>query len=253
MLTVQAFRASLTEGRFTRPKWISASELDSTDENNRKGSLMLKKYVLKNRAFLLFIFFMFMFRSAVADWNEVPTGSMKPTIIEGDRILVNKAAYDIRIPFTHVSLHRVSDPATGDIVVFDSAAAGKRLVKRVVGVPGDVVELTDNILHINERPLEYAPHASSGVTVDLTEELLGIAHKIRVTKGGSRLSSFSPVEVPAGHYLVLGDNRDASADSRVIGFVPRKEIVGRTRSVVVSLNYDKFYLPRPDRVFRTIL
>ena len=74
---------------------------------------------------------------------------MKPTILEGDRILVNKMAYDIRVPFTLISLHKIADPARGDIIVFDSAVADKRLVKRVVGIPGDRVELINNILFIN--------------------------------------------------------------------------------------------------------
>lgn len=87
----------------------------------------MRKWVLKawkeNKSFLLFIALMFVFRSAVADWNEVPTGSMKPTIVEGDRILVNKLAYDIRVPFTHIPLLKISDPARGDIIIFDSKAS----------------------------------------------------------------------------------------------------------------------------------
>lgn len=84
------------------------------------------KLLRENRSLLLFILLMSVFRSAVADWNTVPTGSMKPTIVEGDRILVDKAAYDIRLPFTHISLVKLADPQRGDIIVFDSAAAGKK-------------------------------------------------------------------------------------------------------------------------------
>src|SRR6478735_9147129 len=89
------------------------------------------------RGFAVFVVLMVIFRSALADWNVVPTGSMKPTIIEGDRILVNKLAYDFKIPLTHISLHKFADPGRGDIVVFDSRAAATRLVKRVIGLPGD--------------------------------------------------------------------------------------------------------------------
>ena len=89
------------------------------------------------RGFALFIVLMIIFRSALADWNVVPTGSMKPTILEGDRILVNKLAYDFKVPLTHISVYKFADPKRGDIVVFDSKPADTRLVKRVIGLPGD--------------------------------------------------------------------------------------------------------------------
>ena len=203
-----------------------------------------------NRNFILFILLMFIFRSAVADWNHVPSGSMKPTILIGDRILVNKMAYDIRIPFTHISLVRLADPGRGDIVIFDSAVSGKRLVKRVVGVPGDSVELDNNILIINGKKLSYRIENTSPAGIDETENIFGVTHRIRIHANNQNLfSSFAPVTVPPDHYLVLGDNRDNSADSRFIGFIPRNEIVGRSRRVVMSLDYDHYYLPRSGRFF----
>src|ERR1044072_7496236 len=84
------------------------------------------------------------FRSAVADWNDVPTGSMKPTILEGDRIFVNKLAYDLKLPFLGWRLIQWYDPSRGDVIVFASPADRTRLVKRVVGLPGDRIELVDN-------------------------------------------------------------------------------------------------------------
>ncbi|WP_111641871.1 signal peptidase I [Marinimicrobium alkaliphilum] len=216
----------------------------------------MKKWILRswreNKSLILFIALMLIFRSAVADWSDVPTGSMKPTIVEGDRIFVNKLAYDIRIPFTKVSLFTFSDPVRGDIVIFDSKASGKRLVKRVVGSPGDIIELNDNILTINGEQLDYVTITSSASTVDKLENMPGIEHVVRIDKRGSRLSSFRSLEVPSEHYLVLGDNRDNSVDSRVIGFVPRNEIVGRSRSVVLSLDYDNYYIPRQDRFFHAL-
>lgn len=206
----------------------------------------------ENRSFVLFITLMFVFRSAFADWNIVPTGSMKPTILEGDRILVNKMAYDLRIPFTHISLYKVSDPLRGDIVVFDSKASGKKLVKRIVGIPGDVVELHNNVLRINGEQLAYQDIISSQLTTDRVENLFGIKHLVRVKKNGPRLSNFRSVAVPAEYYLALGDNRDNSADSRVIGFVTRNEIVGRSKSVVLSFDYENFYIPRKNRFFHTL-
>lgn len=212
----------------------------------------VKKIVKDNSQLLIFLALMFIFRSSIADWNTVPTGSMKPTILEGDRIFVNKMAYDLRIPFTHVSLLRLSDPSRGDIVIFDSVRSDKRLVKRIIGIPGDVVAMKNNILYLNGEPLDYRTVTSTPVTVDQSENLSGVEHRIRIHKNGSRLSSFMPVKVPADSYLALGDNRDNSADSRVIGFVPREEIVGRSRSVVMSLNYENFYLPRTDRFFQVL-
>ena len=206
----------------------------------------------ENKAFFLFILLMFVFRSVFADWNSVPTGSMKPTILEGDRILVNKIAYDVRLPFSHISLYKISDPARGDIIIFDSSAAAEKLVKRVIGTPGDVIELEDNVLVINGKRLSYQYISSTPSTTDESEDLSGIHHLIRVHNPGSPLSSFFPVRVPRDYYLVMGDNRDNSADSRVIGFIPRAEFVGRTSRVILSFNYDNFYIPRSGRFFHSL-
>jgi signal peptidase I len=195
---------------------------------------------------------MLMFRSVIADWNAVPTGSMKPTILEGDRILVNKMAYDLRLPFSHISLLKRGDPARGEIVIFDSEAAGKRLVKRVIGLPGDSVAMHSNRLWINGEQLDYSDAVEAKGGSDKIENLLGVEHSVRWLGKDNGLSSFPPVRVPDGHYLVLGDNRDNSADSRVIGFIPRDEIVGRARHVVLSLNYDNYYLPRANRFLQQL-
>lgn len=205
-----------------------------------------------NKGLLLFILLSFMFRSSFADWNTVPTGSMKPTIIEGDRILVNKMAYDIRVPFTHHSLYKVSDPLPGDIVIFDSKVSDKRLVKRIIGVPGDVVEMRDNTLFINGKKLSYRDVTSTEYSSDKIEYIADMEHFVRFNKGGSRLSNFDSIIVANDHYLALGDNRDHSADSRVIGFVPRGEIVGRTKSVVMSLDYENYFIPRLNRFFHSL-
>jgi len=210
------------------------------------------EFLKENKSFLLLLILMFVFRSSFADWNTVPTSSMKPTILIGDRILVNKMAYDIRLPFTHVSLFKISDPERGDIIIFDSKVSNKKLVKRVIGLPGDIIQLKNNVLYINGEELLYKDVALSDMTTDRIENLLGMEHFVRVKKTGTIMSSFLPVKVPEGFYLALGDNRDNSADSRVIGFVPRKEIVGRSRSVVMSLNYENYYIPRTDRFFHTL-
>ena len=207
----------------------------------------------QHRGIILFVFLMLMFRSGIADWNSVPTSSMKPTILEGDRIWVNKLAYDVRLPLTSISLHRHGHPQRGDIVVFDSRRADKRLVKRVIGLPGDVVELRHNQLVLNGKPAEYNLRYRTANSIYLSEEVAGIKHDIMLqVQLNNPLSSFGPVQVPPQHYLVLGDNRDNSADSRVYGFVARDEIIGRSKSVVMSLNYDKYYLPRTGRVLQPL-
>lgn len=212
----------------------------------------IKRMWSENRGLLAFIVLMSVFRSLVADWNTVPTGSMKPTIIEGDRILVNKMAYDLRLPFSHISLIELGEPQRGEIVIFDSEKAGMRLVKRVIALPGDIVGMQENRLYLNGRWLDYQP-VQQGVSGSVVEEgLEGHPHPIQLQWSASELSDFGPVTVPDGHYLVLGDNRDRSADSRVYGFVPRQEIVGRSDTVVVSLNYDNYYLPRSDRFWQAL-
>ena len=205
------------------------------------------------RAFALFIFLMIIFRSALADWNVVPTGSMKPTILEGDRILVNKLAYDLRIPLTHVSIYQFADPKRGDIVIFDSKLADTRLVKRVIGLPGDTVEMRHNRLGINGIEAQYSNVEYAADAIFAVESYLGMSHRVELSRTGpGHLSSFDPITVPEDHYLVLGDNRDNSADSRVYGFIPRDEIIGNARTIVLSLNYDHYYLPRVDRFFRPL-
>jgi signal peptidase I len=208
----------------------------------------IRSMVRENRSLVLFIVLMAVFRSSLADWNSVPTGSMKPTIIEGDRILVNKLAYDLKLPLINKSIYRIAEPKRGDIVIFDSKVADKRLVKRVVGLPGDVVALKDNQLVINGAASTYSGIDAKRDVISAVETYGNSSHAIQLAPGSSGgLRSFEPVEIPDDHYLVLGDNRDNSADSRVIGFVPRKEIIGRSQMVVLSVNYDNYYLPRADR------
>jgi signal peptidase I len=209
----------------------------------------------RNKGFLAFMLCMFVFRSAVADWNVVPTGSMQPTIRIGDRILVDRAAYDIRLPFTHISLHKIADPARGDIVVLDSTEANERLVKRVIGVPGDRIALRGNRLYVNGQAARYSSIRVAGIGDDRADpahyelERTGDATRIvRLSDYRPSIgSNFGPVTVPAGHYLLMGDNRDNSYDSRFLGFAGRGEILGRARYVAFSLDPAHHYLPRKDR------
>src|SRR3989442_1080224 len=113
------------------------------------------------RPVLILALVLFSIRSSLADWNDVPTGSMKPTILEGDRVFVNKLAYDLKVPFTTWHVAQWDNPRRGDIVVFYSPHDGKRLVKRVVGLPGDTLELRQDTLFINAAPVAYEPLATN--------------------------------------------------------------------------------------------
>jgi len=202
------------------------------------------------------------FRSAIADWYDVPTGSMKPTIIEGDRIFVNKLAYDLKFPFTSLQLAHWDDPGRGDIVVFYSPYDGKRLVKRVVGLPGDRIELINNYVYANGKIAIYEPLSQDIIdqlspidrehSLFAEEKLSDKEHPVMLSPTRPSLRSFGPVRVPQGQYFVMGDNRDNSFDSRWFGFVERGRIVGRASTVVASLNPDRHYLPRWHRFLRTL-
>ncbi|KGJ96736.1 signal peptidase I [Colwellia psychrerythraea] len=211
-----------------------------------------------NRKFLIFILLMSVFRSAVADWYSVPTGSMQPTIQEGDRIVVNKMAYDIRLPFTDVTLISLDTPKRGEIIVFESKAADLRLIKRVIGLPGDVVTMNNEVLNINGKTLTYTPSSKDNPlknvrAITYVETVDDIQHHINIDNSASdTYSNFPPVTVPEGHYLVLGDNRRHSADSRVYGFVPHNELKGKATAIAFSVNYDNYYIPRTDRLFQDI-
>jgi len=202
------------------------------------------------------------FRSAVADWNDVPTGSMKPSILEGDRILVNKLAYDLKVPFTTWQIRKWGEPSRGDIAVFFSPADGRRLVKRVIGLPGDFLELKDNELWVNGVPATYGrlePEIVQQLDGDqqtffhfAREEMSGKTHPVMMAPLGSAYRSFGPVQVPEGGYFMMGDNRDDSLDSRWFGFVDRRLVVGRATAVVVSVNPHDHYAPRWHRFFTSL-
>ena len=201
-------------------------------------------------------------RSSLADWNDVPTGSMKPTILEGDRVFVNKLAYDLKVPFTTRHLAEWSNPHRGEIVVFYSPHDGQRLVKRVVGLPGDTLELRHNTLILNGEPVGYRPLAEEllrdvspsdrAVQVFAGEQLPGRPHAVAATPQVSARRDFGPIVVPEERYFMMGDNRDNSFDSRYFGTVERKSILGQATSVVVSFDNRRHWLPRWHRFFSAL-
>ncbi|MFV2060643.1 MAG: signal peptidase I [Gammaproteobacteria bacterium] len=218
----------------------------------------LKSFWIEWRSFFVFIALMFLFRSAIADWYTVPTGSMKPTIIEGDRIFVNKVAYDLKLPFTLVTLASWGNPERGDVVVFDSLKDDKRLIKRVVGLPGDIIEIKNNQLFINSIPAKYSDTDQSMVEqywdiASTDSSIKPVLYKEQVDQkehlitllqyGMPEARNFGPYRVPENKYFMLGDNRDNSADSRFIGPIDRKFILGQANKIVFSTKqYQRLFL-----------
>ena len=203
-------------------------------------------------------------KSSFAGINYVPSGSMKPTILEGDVVFVNRLAYDFKVPFTRWHLAEWAQPARGDIVVCFAPDDGIRLVKRVIGLPGDTIELRRDILVINGVPLRYAllPSTVAGArdldprerqaAIFAQEQLGARAHAVMALPRLPAPRDFGPVHVPAGHYFMMGDNRDISRDSRYFGFMPRAAIVGKAKSVVISGDLDHWLRPRLNRFFSAL-
>jgi len=213
-------------------------------------------WVRGNRGFVIFILLFGVFRTAVADWNPIPSGSMRPTLLEGDVVLVNRLAFSVKVPLTNIVLARLGEPDRGDVVTFFSPKDGTRLIKRVVAVPGDTVEMRSKILIVNGRPANYAPigTATEELAPGLETEALRLDertgardHLVQWLGRSDEHDSFGPVAIPPDRYLMLGDNRDNSADSRYFGLVPRELIIGRAVMILASADISGHWTPRLER------
>jgi signal peptidase I len=231
-------------------------------------------------------------RSSLVDWNDVPTGSMQPTIFVGDRIFVNKLAYGFKVPYTTWHLKQWSAPKAGEVVIFYSPEDGTRLVKRVIAGPGDRVVSKNGRLTITHRSSEpqtvetvewtpFSPPADFPLPKDQVREYVFYKEKlgdsthvialrpdrwVEHVRVQSQMRGLDPdpskrdfdLTIPKSEegkedlYLMMGDNRDNSRDSRWIGLVPRGRILGRANRVIFSLDYDDMYLPRKDRFFKEL-
>jgi signal peptidase I len=217
----------------------------------------MKTWLRENKGFFLFILLLGIFRTAVADWNPIPSGSMRPNLLEGDVVFVNRLAYDIKLPLTDVVLAHLNDPKRGDIVTFTSPSDGKRLIKRLVALPGDTVEMHHKQLFINGEHAEYQlltltretlSQGESLPAVRMSENVAGNQRVIQWLPDLHRATDFAPMVVPADSFLMLGDNRDNSVDSRYIGLVPRNVLIGRAERILVSAAILDDWSLRTDRI-----
>jgi signal peptidase I len=193
-------------------------------------------------------------RSSIIEPYKIPSGSMIPTLFIGDHIFVNKFAYGFKVPFTEFFLDKplyVTDeklPARGDVIVFKFPKDPTiNYIKRVVGLPGDRIQIRDKILFINGQEIKTEklndPSLEDGIENDddrrvltlYTEDLMGVKHPVLYNMTTLMNSDYGEVTVPTGKLLCLGDNRDKSSDSRFWGFVPVENIKGK--AMFVWLNF----------------
>jgi signal peptidase I len=190
------------------------------------------------KSFFPILFGVLLLRSFLFEPFQIPTGSMIPTLNVGDFIVVNKYAYGVRLPVVGTKIIDVGEPKRGDVMVFIPPHEPNYYIKRVIGLPGDHVQYRDKVIYINGEAL---PQQDATLLENLgvmhSRELIGgIEHDIYTAAGErfERLYEFMPPEgfvVPAGHYFMMGDNRDNSSDSRYWGPVSEKSIVGKAVAV----------------------
>jgi signal peptidase I len=196
--------------------------------------MLRRKTVIISLSSLLFLVIL----NGILRTYVVAGPSDAPSYIRNDRVIVNNWAYNLNVPYTTRKLASWSDPKRGDMVILTMHIhENQTALKRIVGLPGDTVEMKDNVLFINGKPLEYQVLDSSEFrqisennslgSVIAIERGLNHDHYITYTPGFSDHASFGPITVNPGHYFILGDNRDNSFDSRMLGQIPRRLVHGK--------------------------
>ena len=242
--------------------WPISNLLRKKMKNWRPTKFIYRIWKEWRRTIFFIVFVLIPVKSSLADWNWVPTGSMNPTIMEGDLVYVDKMAYDLRFPLTFYRLAKWSNPKRGDIVICFSPQDQTRLVKRVIAVPGDTIEMKRNALFLNGRSAtyrtidskytKYLPLELKKRSILAMEGLDGSTHAVMSTPSSRAMRDFGPITVPPDKYFVMGDNRDSSKDSRYFGFVERKVIVGKAKAVLLSFDITDKYQPRLKRFFASL-
>lgn len=208
-------------------KQTNRSEPDTT----RPKKSRLRENV---EAILIAILLALFIRTFIVQAFKIPSGSMKPTLQIGDHILVNKFTYGVDLPFTDVTIIPGGRPERGDIIVFEyPVEPDKDFIKRVIGIPGDVVEIRDKTVYVNGKPIDQ------GYTMHTEDHVIPVGKNPR--------DNFGPVRIPENEYFVLGDNRDNSYDSRFWGFVEEETIKGKAFIIYWSWDSEQFW-PRWSRL-----
>jgi signal peptidase I len=216
--------------------------------SQKKGaSLGLLTLVEYSRSFFPVLLFVLVIRSFVFEPFRIPSGSMMPTLLKGDFIFVQKFAYGLRLPVTEMKIIETGTPERGDVVVFRLPSDPSiNYIKRVVGLPGDVIVYRRHQLTINGEVVESEKHPrASNSDPRYIEQLGAREHEIRINSA-SHVRGDGEFEVPEGHYFMMGDNRDNSTDSRFIGYVPESHLVGE--AVRIWLHMDGLNWPRWERI-----
>jgi len=206
---------------------------------NKSGATEEPIVVEYAKSFFPVLFIVLMLRSFVIEPFQIPSGSMIPTLEVGDFILVNKYHYGLRLPVVGTKIVENNAPQRGEVMVFIPPHDPRYFIKRVVGLPGDRIDYENKILRINGEQLEVdivdevmietAVGMRSGILFN--EQLGPVNHNAQIVASDTRGSSRTSWIVPPGHYFMMGDNRDNSADSRVWGPVPEENIVGKAIAV----------------------
>lgn len=228
-----------------KPKRLQAAEqLKQQAVEEKVISNVVKEPILVEyaRSFFPVILVVLILRSFLVEPFRIPSGSMMPTLLKGDFILVNKFAYGIRLPVVDSKILEIDEPERGDVIVFRYPEDPSiDYIKRVVGLPGDTISYFGKQLYINGElapQTRLGPYTTTGegrhmIGADRRREQLGdVEHDILVMQG--RRSQEGEYVVPEGHYFVMGDNRDNSRDSRVWGFVPDENLVGKAFMIWMS-------------------
>ncbi len=215
--------------------------------DDEKGESAEPWYVEYARSFFPVLLVVLVLRSFIVEPFRIPSGSMIPTLMVGDFILVNKYAYGIRLPVVHTKIIDVGEPKRGDVVVFRYPRnPDLDYIKRVIGLPGDHISYRNKRLVINGEvipkkylhPYEARDEYFSEHDEVYLEKLGDVEHKVLNNKSRTR-SAGGEYVVPDGHYFVMGDNRDNSNDSRFWGFVPEENLVGRAMVIWMHWNFTR--------------
>ena len=228
LVTIQSQREAAGSAEVTRAASGSVKGQAAAEASGGVAGHALK-YGKDYLQLALVVLLAFAVRSTLVDHYVIPSASMVPTLMGGDRVFVFKAAYSLRFPFTHWHIVGWKDPQRGDIIVFASPTDGTTFIKRIVGLPGETVAVKRGRLSIDGREM---PLADGDGTEPPIEDLDGHPHAINLLGHGG--PDFGPLQVPEGRYFMVGDNRGNSQDSRVWGFLDRDAIMGKALRIYYS-------------------